>query len=103
RMRQAIENCQVAKLRYFQCLSDRAEGFNCDVGLDAGAFTPLFPISAGPLGDLEVGDFDLPTRRHVLPRYKPRERALTNITFLRYHTDESGHTYHSTPQLVLAH
>jgi hypothetical protein len=53
-----------------------------------------FQISVDCLGDMQVNDFDVPTRLRILPRYKPRERALINITFLGYQADKSRHNCH---------
>ena len=97
RMRGAVENHKIVKLRYLQRLRNRTEGFNRNIGFDAGALAPLFPIGAGTLRDIEVGDFDLPSRGRVLAGKKPRERTLTYTTFLGDQANESRHPYHLHP------
>jgi hypothetical protein len=65
-----------------QGLSDGAERFNGNVGLDRAAFASLLPIGTSALGYVEVSDFDLPSRRCILTRNEPRERALPYTTLL---------------------
>src|ERR1700730_3301953 len=99
-----IENDQVVKLGHLQRLRNRTKGFNGNVGFDTAALPPLFPISTRALRYIEIGDFDLPARCRVLPRYEARERTLTYTTFLGDQANESRHPIHlRTTLCVLAH
>lgn len=92
---------EVAKLCYLERLRNGVERFNRDVGLEAGTLAPLLATSAG-WREIQVNDFDVPTRRRI-PCPKPRERALTNITFWDSRPMRAATSTTSTPHLVLAH
>jgi hypothetical protein len=46
------------------------------------------------LGNIQVGDFDLPSGSRILPRDQTREGAFADTTFLGDQANESRHPHH---------
>jgi hypothetical protein len=73
--------------RYPVRLLDRPERLDGNFRLKRSPFTPVLPVGAGGLPNVEVGNLDSPPGLGVFTRYQTSESALPYPAFLRHHAD----------------
>jgi len=101
-MWRAVKNHQVVVVTDLQGLLHCTEAFHGDHRFQTTLKPPRLPVETCALGDVEVGDLNIPARRRVFTRYEAGEGTLTHAPFLGDHPKKNRHDrrarYHERTQ-----